>query len=184
MKKMALMTMSFIVCLYLAGCGSPDRNQQDREQTTAQAQAAGMVQENSEQKDGAQLVSENTFALQEKAQDAQTEWDGQEEDQDLQDTVERTEIREDWEEALGENYNPGYTVNEDGTYTYNGETFQYKILLDKNKSGRRYLVLTNNENLTFHDILRHWTSSRLEEIDGNGEYVILGTLQEDEEEGD
>ena len=45
-------------------------------------------------------------------------------------------------------------------------------------------MLTNNENLTFHDILRHWTSSRLEEIDGNGEYVILGTLQEDEEEGD
>ena len=35
MKKMALMAVSLMVCLYLAGCGSPDRNRQGREQLTA-----------------------------------------------------------------------------------------------------------------------------------------------------
>ena len=83
MKKMALMAVSLMVCLYLAGCGSPDRNRQGREQLTAQtqaadmAQAAGMEQESSRQMDGTQLAAEDTAALQEEAQDAQTEWDGQ-----------------------------------------------------------------------------------------------------------
>lgn len=87
MKKMALMAISLMLCLYLAGCGSPDRNQQDREQLTAQA--AGMEQENGGQKDGTQLAlkdtsqecssqaAENTLA----AGQAQTEWDGEEEDE-------------------------------------------------------------------------------------------------------
>ena len=44
MKKMALMAVSLMVCLYLAGCGSPDRNQQGREQLAAQTQAADMAQ--------------------------------------------------------------------------------------------------------------------------------------------
>ena len=44
MKKMALMAITLMVCLYLAGCGSPDRNRQCREQMTAQTQAAGMEQ--------------------------------------------------------------------------------------------------------------------------------------------
>ncbi len=44
MKKMALMAVSLMVCLYLAGCGSPDRNRQGREQLTAQTQAADMAQ--------------------------------------------------------------------------------------------------------------------------------------------
>ena len=101
-----------------------------------------------------------------------------------QDAPKKTKNAEDWEKTLGKNYNAGYTINEDGTYTFEGETFQYKMLLDDGKTDGGFLVLTNNENLTFNDILRHWTSSRLEEIDGNGEYVILGTLQEDEEEGD
>jgi uncharacterized protein YceK len=85
MKKMALMTVFLMVCLYLAGCGSPDRNQQGREQLAAQtqaadmAQAAGMEQESSGQMDGTQLAAEDAAALQEEAQDAQTEWDGQEE---------------------------------------------------------------------------------------------------------
>ena len=70
MKKMALMAVSLIVCLYLAGCGSPDRNQQGREQLTTQtqaadmAQAAGMEQGSSGQIDEEHLTVKDTSVLQ------------------------------------------------------------------------------------------------------------------------
>lgn len=90
MKKMVLMVVSLISCLYLTGCGSPDRNQWDREPLTAQAES--MAQESNEWKNGTQLKTKDTSILQEEL-DAQTEWDGQEED--TQETTNLVSI-EDW----------------------------------------------------------------------------------------
>ena len=71
-------------------CGSPDRNQRDREPLTAQAES--MAQESNEWKNGTQLKTKDTSILQEEL-DAQTEWDGQEED--TQETTNLVSI-EDW----------------------------------------------------------------------------------------
>lgn len=148
MKKIVLMAVSLLVCLYLAGCGSPDRNWQDKEQLTAQM--AGMEQESSEQIDEAYLTAKNR------------------------------------EEASGGNYNPDYIVNEDGTYTFDGETFQYKMLLSNGKRGGGYLILTNNENLTYDDVFGDRISSYfVDSVSANRtKYVMLGLLEEDEKEDD
>ena len=83
MKKMALMAVSLIVCLYLAGCGSPDKSQQDIAQPTGQAQAAALTQETSVRKTGTRQSVPDGRTWQEDAQDAQTEWDGQEERKEI-----------------------------------------------------------------------------------------------------
>ena len=172
MKKMALMAVSLMVCLYLAGCGSPDRNRQGREQLTAQtqaadmAQAAGMEQGSSGQIDEEHLTVKDTSVL--------------------QDISKEPKNREDWKETSGGNYNPDYTVNEDGTYTFDGETFQYKMLLSNSKRGGGYLILTNNENLTYDDVFGDRISSYFVDSDlaNRTKYVMLGLLGEDEEEDD
>ncbi|MCI9005500.1 MAG: hypothetical protein HFH39_09745 [Lachnospiraceae bacterium] len=79
MKKLTLIVALTITCLYLAGCGSPDRSQQDIAQPTGQAQAAAPTQETSVRKTGTPQSVPYGTAWQEDAQDAQTEWDGQEE---------------------------------------------------------------------------------------------------------
>lgn len=180
MKKMTLMAVSFLLCLYLIGCGSPDRSQQDKEQLTAQA--ADMTQEAREQEHGSLQIAGDVDSLHEKAQTAQTEWDGQE--KDPQDASKKMKTAEDWEKALGQNYNAGYTINEDGTYTFEGETFQYKILLGDGKTNGGFLVLTNNENLTYDDVFAHLISSDWVEPDSDGEteFVMLKILGENDEE--
>ncbi len=102
-----------------------------------------------------------------------------------QDAPKKTKNAEDWEKTLGKNYNAGYTINEDGTYTFEGETFQYKMLLDDGKTDGGFLVLTNNENLTYDDVLAHLISSDWVEPDSDGEteFVMLKILGEDDEEG-
>ena len=83
MKKLTFIGILTMLCLYLAGCGSPDRNQQDIAQPTGQAQAAALTQETSVRKTGTRQSVPDGTAWQEDAQDAQTEWDGQEERKEI-----------------------------------------------------------------------------------------------------
>lgn len=57
-----------------------------------------------------------------------------------------------------------YSSNKDGTYTCQGRTFLYKIVV-KGKSqdavkSMSYTVLTNNENLTYDDVISYYLSSQ------------------------
>ena len=52
MKKLTFIGILTMLCLYLAGCGSPDKSQQDIAQPTGQAQAAALTQETSVRKTG------------------------------------------------------------------------------------------------------------------------------------
>ncbi len=79
MKKLTFIGILTMLCLYLAGCGSPDKSQQDIAQPTGQAQAAALTQETSVRKTGTRQSVPDGRTWQEDAQDAQTEWDGQEE---------------------------------------------------------------------------------------------------------
>ena len=93
MKKLTFIGILTMLCLYLAGCGSPDKSQQDIAQPTGQAQAAALTQETSVRKTGTRQSVPDGRTWQEDAQDAQTEWDGQEED--TQETTNLVSI-EDW----------------------------------------------------------------------------------------
>ena len=75
-----------------------------------------------------------------------------------------------------ENLEQSYTVNEDGTFTCEGIVYDYKLTLTGKEEGAdktsRYVVLTNNKNLSFDDVFRSLISSKLET--GEPEFVLLG----------
>lgn len=62
-----------------------------------------------------------------------------------------------------------------GSYTYNGKTYQYRMLLDDGEGDCRYLVLTNNENLTYDDVFQDMISSNMIDIE-SASYVVLDIL--------
>lgn len=75
----------------------------------------------------------------------------------------------DWEE---------YTANADGTYTCEGITYQYKLLLTgvyrTGACGTRMLVLSNQKDLTCDDIHTKRLSSQMEETLQPSECVVVG----------
>jgi len=105
MKKMILIAISFMACLYLAGCGTPDRYHQGRIPPTGKTQAADTAQKRNVQNSKIQQSIEDTAVLQEKTQYSQTEWDGQEE--------KRKEIPIKAEESTEENGGTETASNED-----------------------------------------------------------------------
>lgn len=75
-----------------------------------------------------------------------------------------------------ENLEQSYTVNEDGTFTCEGIVYNYKLTLTGKEEGAvetsKYVVLTNNKNLSFDNVFRSLISSKLET--GEPEFVLLG----------
>ena len=76
-----------------------------------------------------------------------------------------------------ENLEQSYTVNEDGTFTCEGIVYNYKLTLTGKEEGAdetsKYVVLTNNKNLSFDNVFRSLISSKLET--GEPEFVLLGS---------
>ena len=66
MKKMILIAISFMACLYLAGCGTPDRYHQGRTPPTGKTQAADTAQKRNVQNSKIQQSIEDTAVLQER----------------------------------------------------------------------------------------------------------------------
>lgn len=70
-----------------------------------------------------------------------------------------------------------YSENEDGTWTCNGRTYQYKIeLTGREKNAARdgyYIVLTNNPAVTYDEVSWSFFSSRLEDTLKPEETVII-----------
>ena len=98
MKKMILIAISFMACLYLAGCGTPDRYHQGRTPPTGKTQAADTAQKRNVQNSKIQQSIKDTAVLQEKTQYSQTEWDGQEEKRKeipikAEEVLRKTEVR-------------------------------------------------------------------------------------------
>lgn len=80
------------------------------------------------------------------------------------------------ESEIYENLGIEYTVNEDGTYLCKGRNYNYKITLTGRDncatSDCRYVVLTDNEDITYEEVAYSLISSDIR--DGLTDTVIIG----------
>lgn len=67
-----------------------------------------------------------------------------------------------------------YTINRDGTYTYNDNDYKYKLHVSGNEGENRvtYVILTNNLETKFEAVKRSLIGSEL--ITGEPQFIILG----------
>ncbi len=83
--------------------------------------------------------------------------------------------------SLPEDVEESYTVNEDGTYTYRGVIYNYKLTLTGKPESAAcpmtYTVLTNNKELTFDEVDTTLSSSIVEP--GEAVFEVIDSSSEE-----